>query len=265
MDGGTPRPSPPQNTPQHSPECSMIPLSVSLASPMPGRDPTGDSGETPCPHAAPQGAPMGAPPPAPPPALSIAPALPAAAAVMAERGTKARPCLLCLPSCRSYDKQRCANTCLAAGVARTRPIPGAKVVGVRRGAGGPRSRPGRFRWEPLPVFISFPPGLEAAPALGGGCWPWESGSPPVPRHPPALGGGQRMGGSGAEGVLTPGFASLSPPTAPHFPRGEVERFGDTEAGDGGLGSAAGRGAMPYLGARRRCRLCCAGTRGRVLT
>lgn len=56
----------------------MIPLSVSLASPMPGRDPTGDSVETPCPHATPQGAPMGAPLPAPPPALSIAPALPAA-------------------------------------------------------------------------------------------------------------------------------------------------------------------------------------------
>lgn len=254
-------PSPPQIRPQRSPECSMIPLSVSLASPMPGRDPTGNSGEMPCPHTTPQAAPMGAAPPALPPTLSITPSfLAAASSSDGGGGRKARPCLLCLPSCRSYDKQRCANTCVAARVAWTRPIPGAKVVGVRRGGddrGGPRSRPGRFHWAPLPVLISFPSGLEAAPGLGAATGPGKADPLPAPQQPPALGGGQ-TGGRGAGVLLAPAFAllwclpSLFPPDAP--------RLGETEAGKGGGcpgGPRRGRRAMPYLGARRRCRLCCA--------
>lgn len=63
-----------------------------------------------------------------------------------------------LPSRRSYDKQRCANTCLAARAAGLSPIPGAKVAGAR----------GRFRWVPLPVFISFLSGPQAFSWGGGG-------------------------------------------------------------------------------------------------
>lgn len=263
-------PSPPQIRPQRSPECSMIPLSVSLASPMPGRDPTGNSGEMPCPHATPQAAPMGAAPPALPPTLSITPSfLAAASSSDGGGGRKARPCLLCLPSCRSYDKQRCANTCVAARVAWTRPIPGAKVVGVRRGGddrGGPRSRPGRFHWAPLPVLISFPSGLEAAPGLGAATGPGKADPLPAPQQPPALGGGQ-TGGRGAGVLLAPAFALLWCLPSLSFPQtwsvwGKLRqgRGGGAQGvrgGDGGrcltwaLAAAAGSAAP--------------GTRGRVLT
>lgn len=123
--------------------------------------------------------------------------------------------------------------------------------------GGPRSRPGRFHWAPLPVLISFPSGLEAAPGLGAATGPGKADPLPAPQQPPALGGGQ-TGGRGAGVLLAPAFAllwclpSLFPPDAP--------RLGETEAGKGGGcpgGPRRGRRAMPYLGARRRCRLCCA--------
>lgn len=214
-------PSPPQIRPQRSPECSMIPLSVSLASPMPGRDPTGNSGEMPCPHATPQAAPMGAAPPALPPTLSITPSfLAAASSSDGGGGRKARPCLLCLPSCRSYDKQRCANTCVAARVAWTRPIPGAKVVGVRRGGG----RPGGASLPPWPVSLGASPSFDffsvragGGSRAGGGHRPWESRSPPSTPTTPCSWGGAN-GWERGRGVARPCFCIALVPTEPVSPR-----------------------------------------------
>lgn len=78
-----------------SPECSMIPLSMSLASPMPSRDPVGNNGDTARPHAPSRAALMGASHPALPKSLM------SPRACRDGGGGQAR---LCQPSCRSYHK-----------------------------------------------------------------------------------------------------------------------------------------------------------------
>lgn len=83
----------PQNLPHpqspFSPECSMIPLSMSLASPMPRRDPAGNSGDTTRPQAPNQAAPIGVPHTAPSKSLMSTRAC-------RDGGGERRGCLLCL-------------------------------------------------------------------------------------------------------------------------------------------------------------------------
>lgn len=163
------------------------------------------------------------------------------APVMAERGRKARPCLLCLPSCRSYDKQRCANTCVAAGVARTRPIPGAKVVGVRRGGGGASLPPWPVSLGASPSFDFLSTGLEVAPVLRGllalGKW-----LPPVPRHPLALGVGAAHGWEWGRGGSHPQVCIAFPPhRASVSPGGRLSGLGKLRQGREGWGPRRGGG------------------------
>lgn len=139
--------------------------------------------------------------------------------------------------------------------------PGGK--GGRGAAGG--GRPGGASLPPWPVSLGASPSFDffsvragGGSRAGGGHRPWESRSPPSTPTTPCSWGGAN-GWERGRGVARPCFCIALVPTEPQFPP-DVERLGETEAGKGGGcpgGPRRGRRAMPYLGARRRCRLCCA--------